>query len=570
MAASRLLRQYIWTNVETIASGGLLDDECFQEDLAQFRRDNGLLEGMLSIVNLALLSYCQRMLTLVPSLDEAASRSGRPHAIVVGSGFGGLAAAVRLGARGYRVSVLEKLDEPGGKAYVFRQDGFTFDAGPTIITAPFLFEELWGLCGKRLSDDVELRAVSPFYRIRYDSGDVFDYSGDALAMKTQIARWHAPDVEGYECFMAISQAIFEVGFEQLGHVPFDSFADMVRIAPAMLRLKSYRTVYGLVSKYIRDPRLRIALSFHPLLIGGNPFSAPSIYCLIAFLERRWGVHFAMGGTGALVRGLVKLVQGQGGSIRCNSEVDEIVVRDAKATGVRLRTGETLDADIVVSNADAAWTYKRLIAPTHRRRWTDDKVRSSRHSMGLFVWYFGTRKNYSDVPHHTILLGPRYEELLRDIFQRKVLASDFSLYLHRPTATDPSLAPPDCDAFYVLAPVPNLLGDTVWDAANVEAYRQAICARLAQTVLPDLENQIVTSRILTPQDFQDRLNCYAGAAFGMEPLLRQSAWFRPHNRSEDIKNLFLVGAGTHPGAGVPGVLSSARVLDRVVNHASALA
>ena len=503
------------------------------------------------------------------SADSTATRA-KPHAVVIGSGFGGLAAAVRLGARGYRVTVLEKLDAPGGKAYVYRQDGFTFDAGPTIVTAPFLFEELWQLCGKRLSDDVELREVTPFYRIRYDDGETFDYSGDEAAMKAQIERWRVTDVAGYERFMAMSKAIFEVGFERLGHVPFDSFADMLKIAPAMLRLKSYRTVFGLVSAFVEDPRLRVALSFHPLLIGGNPFTAPSIYCLIAFLERRWGVHFAMGGTGQLVQGLVKLVQGQGGALRCNAEVDHIVVRDGTATGVQLRDGEHIAADIVVSNADAAWTYRHLIAPEHRRRWTNRKIARARHSMGLFVWYFGTRGTYPDVAHHTILLGPRYEELLRDIFDRKVLAGDFSLYLHRPTATDPSLAPPDCDTFYVLAPVPNLESGTVWDAERTERYRRDICARLSQTLLPDLESRIMTSRVLTPQHFQDRLNSYQGAAFGMEPILRQSAWFRPHNRSEEIKNLFLVGAGTHPGAGVPGVLSSARVLDGVVKHATAMA
>ena len=510
------------------------------------------------------------MLTLTAGLIEPASTSAKPHAVVIGSGFGGLAAAVRLGARGYRVTVLEKLDAPGGKAYVYRQDGFTFDAGPTIVTAPFLFEELWQLCGKRLSDDVELREVTPFYRIRYDDGETFDYSGDEAAMKAQIEQWRATDVAGYERFMAMSKAIFEVGFERLGHVPFDSFADMLKIAPAMLRLKSYRTVFGLVSTFVADPRLRVALSFHPLLIGGNPFTAPSIYCLIAFLERRWGVHFAMGGTGQLVQGLVKLVQGQGGTLRCNAEVDHIVVRDGAATGVQLRDGEHIAADVVVSNADAAWTYRHLLAAEHRRRWTNRKIARARHSMGLFVWYFGTRGTYPEVAHHTILLGPRYEELLRDIFDRKVLAGDFSLYLHRPTATDPSLAPPGCDTFYVLAPVPNLESGTVWDDERTERYRRDICARLSQTLLPDLESRIVTSRVLTPQHFQDRLNSYQGAAFGMEPILRQSAWFRPHNRSEEIKNLFLVGAGTHPGAGVPGVLSSARVLDGVVKHATAMA
>ena len=509
------------------------------------------------------------MLTLStpPPTPRAGGRI--PKAIVIGSGFGGLAAAVRLGARGYRVSVLEKLDRPGGRAYVYRQDGFTFDAGPTIVTAPFLFEDLWRLCGKRLADDVELRSVTPFYRIRFDDGAVFDYSGDAAAMNAEVARFCPSDVDGYQRYMKASEEIFRIGFEKLGHVPFGSLLDMVKIAPDMMRLKSYRTVYGLVSSFIKDPRLRVVFSFHPLLIGGNPLTATSIYCLIAFLERRWGVHFAMGGTGALVRGLVGLIQGQGGRVDCDQDVREIIVDDGVATGVRLASGKTLDADVIVSNADSAWTYRHLIRPQSRRRWTNRRIATTRYSMGLFVWYFGTDRQYPDVPHHSILLGPRYEELLRDIFYRKVLSEDFSLYLHRPTATDPSLAPAGCDAFYVLSPVPNLSSGTRWDEV-AEGYRQALCDRLSQTVLPDLNRHIVTSRILSPKDFEERLNSFQGAAFGMEPVLRQSAWFRPHNRSEDIKHLYLVGAGTHPGAGLPGVLSSARVLDTVVPDATAFA
>ncbi len=491
-----------------------------------------------------------------------------PHAVVIGSGFGGLAAAVRLGARGYRVTILEKLDAPGGRAYVYRQDGFTFDAGPTIITAPFLFEDLWRLCGRRLADDIDLRPVSPFYRIRFDDGSVFDCSGDADAMRAEVAKFCPADVVGYERFMRLSETICRIGFEELGHVPFGSLRDMARVVPDLLRLESYRSVYGLVAKYIRDPRLRVVFSFHPLLIGGNPFSASGIYSLIPFLERRWGVHFAMGGTGRLVQGLVGLIEGQGGTLRYNAEVAEIIVKGRSATGVRLTSGETVPADIVVANSDSAWTYRKLLAPVHRRRWSDRRLDRARYSMGLFLWYFGTRRQYRDVPHHTILLGPRYRELLADIFKRKILAADFSLYLHRPTGTDTSLAPPGCDAFYVLSPVPNLDGPIDWQR-EAEAYRQAIAKHLAETLLPDLEENIITSRLLTPQDFQDRLSSYRGAAFGLEPTLRQSAWFRPHNRSEDIDRLYLVGAGTHPGAGVPGVLSSARVLDTVVPHASSL-
>jgi phytoene desaturase len=509
------------------------------------------------------------MLTLVASRPANLQTKPRPHAVVIGSGFGGLAAAVRLGARGYRVTVLEKLDAPGGRAYVYRQDGFTFDAGPTIVTAPFLFEELWRLCGRRLADDVDLRPISPFYRIRFHDGATFDYSGDPAAMRAEVARFSPADVQGYERFMRASEATYKVGFERLGHVPFGSWKDMARVLPELVRLESYRSVYGLVAKHIADPRLRVVFSFHPLLVGGNPFATTSVYSLIAFLERRWGVHFAMGGTGSLVRGLVGLIQGQGGAIHCNQEVRAITVKDGAAAGVRLASGESIAADVVVSNVDSAWTYRYLLPAGVRRRWTNQRVEKARYSMSLFVWYFGTRRQYPGVAHHTILLGPRYRELLNDIFNRKVLASDFSLYLHRPTATDPSLAPASCDAFYVLSPVPHLGSGIDW-RVEAEPYRRRVQEHLSKTLLPGLEDQIVTSRMMTPQDFQDRLFSFRGAAFGMEPVLSQSAWFRPHNRSEEVQRLYLVGAGTHPGAGLPGVLSSARVLDSLVPDAAAIA
>ncbi|MFO0757133.1 MAG: phytoene desaturase [Byssovorax sp.] len=502
-------------------------------------------------------------------MSRETSKSAARHAVVIGSGFGGLAAAVRLGARGYRVTVVDKLDAPGGRAYVHKQDGFTFDAGPTVVTAPFLFEELWTLCGKRMSDDIDLRPVTPFYRIRFHDGESFDYTGDPEAMRREIARFSPADVAGYERFVQKSEAIFKIGFEELSHVPFGSWTSMAAIVPDMVRLESYRTVYGLVSKYVRDERLRQVLSFHPLLVGGNPFTTTSIYTLIAFLERRWGVHFPMGGTGALVKGLVSLIEGQGGTLRLGAEVKQILVEGQRATGVLLASGETIAADVVVSNADSAWTYKHLVPEEKRQRWTDQRLTKQRYSMSLFVWYFGTKRVYSDVAHHTILLGPRYRGLLDDIFERHVLADDFSLYLHRPTATDPSMAPPGCDGFYVLSPVPNLLAGTNW-AETQERYRRSIEELLGRTILPGLGENLVTSRLLTPQDFQDRLCSFRGAAFGMEPVLTQSAYFRPHNQSEDIERLYLVGAGTHPGAGLPGVLSSARILDKVVPDAAAFA
>jgi phytoene desaturase len=490
----------------------------------------------------------------------------KPHAIVIGSGFGGLAAAVRLGARGYRVTVLEQLDAPGGRAYVFRQDGFTFDAGPTIITAPFLLEDLWRLCGRRLQDDVELRSLQPFYRIRFNDGAILDVSDDDGAMAVQIGKFAPADLDGYRGFLKASEAIYDIAFTQLGHVPFDSLAAMWRLIPDLLRLRSYRSIYGLVSSFVENPRLRFALSFHPLFVGGNPFTTTSIYGLIAFLERRWGVHFAMGGTGSIVTGLVNLIQGQGNLVRYGARVAGITLEGRRARGVRLTSGEELDSDIVVSNADAAMTYGNLLPAASHRRWNPRKLARAQYSMSLFVWYFGTSRQYPDVPHHTIMLGPRYQELLQDIFKRGILADDFSLYLHRPTSTDPSLAPAGCDAFYVLSPVPHLGGNNVDWGVMAEKYRRAIAAHLSATLLPDLESHVVSSRIMTPVDFRDRLLSYQGAAFGLAPALTQSAWFRPHNRSEDIEHLYLVGAGTHPGAGVPGVLSSARVLDTVVPDA----
>jgi phytoene desaturase len=485
-----------------------------------------------------------------------------PHAIVVGSGFGGLAAAIRLSVRGYKVTVLERLDQAGGRARVHRQDGFVFDAGPTVVTAPFLFEELWTLCGKKFSDFIDLRSVTPFYRIRFDDGGVFDYTGDPAAMRREIEKLSPDDVAGYEDFVETSEKIFRVGFEALAHAPFTHLWDMLRIAPQMVKLESYRTVYGLVSKFVKSEKLRQVMSFHPLLVGGNPFSTTSIYTLIAFLERRWGVHFPMGGTSSLVDGLVALIEERGGKVRLSADVEEITTQGGRVTGVRLRDGEHLPASIVVSNADSAWTYRHLLPSVARKKWTDERVESARYSMSLFVWYFGTKTKYPDVAHHTILLGPRYKELLADIFDRHQLAADFSLYLHRPTATDPSLAPEGCDGFYVLSPVPHLASGTDW-ASESERYRKSIERYLEKTVMPGLSDHVITSRILNPQMFHDDFLSFRGAAFGLEPVLTQSAYFRPHNKSEEVEGLYLVGAGTHPGAGMPGVLSSARVLDSIV-------
>ena len=501
--------------------------------------------------------YCQSMLT----------ESHRPHAVVIGSGFGGLAAAIRLGAKGYRVTVLEKLDQPGGRALVHKQDGFTFDAGPTIITAPFLFDELWGMAGRKFSDDVELKSLDPFYTIRFDDGDTFTCCADPTRMRAEVTRISVSDLQGYEAFMKDSEAIYNIGFVQLGHMPFSKLSDMAALVPELIKLGAWRSVHGHVAKHVKHPKLRMALSFHPLFVGGNPFRTTCIYSLIAYLERSFGVHCAMGGTGAIITAMVKLIGSQGGEVKCNAEVKLISTVNRKATGVKLANGKTIAADIVISNADSAQTYLKLVPEPDRKRWTNRKLEKARYSMSLFVWYFGINRQYTDVPHHTILMGPRYHDLIEDIFERKILARDCSLYLHRPTASDPSLAPAGCDSFYVLSPVPNQDSGLDW-TTQAEPYRQLVARRLHETVMPEFESSIVTQRVMTPLDFQHGLSSYKGAAFGLEPVLTQSAWFRPHNQSEDIENLFLVGAGTHPGAGVPGVLSSARVLDTVVPDAAA--
>ena len=501
-----------------------------------------------------------------PAQLTAEANDRAPTAVVIGSGFGGLAAAVRLSAKGWRVQVLEKLDAPGGRAYVHRRDGHIFDAGPTIITVPFLFEELWALAGRRFADDVTLQRLDPFYRILYTDGDHFDYSGDPDRQRAEIRRISPSDLPGYDRFMAEADHCYKLGFEALGAKAFDTIGDLITASPAIVRMKGWRSLHTMVASHLKHPKLRTAMSLQSLLIGGNPFSVTCIYSLINALERQWGVHWAVGGTGSLVNGLVNVLEGLGGNLRCNAEVKRIEVDNGRATGVTLASGERIAADIVISNGDTAWTYRNLVEPQHRRHWTDKRVEKGRYSMSLFVWYFGTDRQYPDVPHHTMVLGPRYKELLQDIFKRHKLADDFSLYLHRPTATDASMAPPGRDTFYVLAPVPHLDSGTDW-AARSESFRQAIAEVLDRTMMPGFQSHVTTSFVTTPQDFHDRLLSFKGAAFGLEPLLLQSAWFRPHNRSEDVDGLYMVGASTHPGAGVPGVLMSAKALDSVVPAAA---
>jgi phytoene desaturase len=489
----------------------------------------------------------------------------RPQALVIGSGFGGLAAAIRLQLRGWQVTVLEKLDAPGGRAYVHRVNGHVFDAGPTIITVPALLQELWQLAGQQMSDHVTLKQLDPFYRIRFDDGDHFDYSGDIDRMRAEVRRISPSDAAGFENFMREADDCYLRGFEVLGTRPFSTVVDLLQALPAIARMRGWRSLHQMVAGHLKHPKLRMAMSLQSLLIGGNPYSVTCVYSLVNALERQFGVHWTMGGTGALIQGMVKLLQSLGCQLRCNAQVDRIDVQDGRASGVTLAGGQQLAADIVVSNADAAWTYKHLVASELRRSWTDRRIARGRYSMSLFVWYFGTDRRYDEVPHHMMVLGPRYKELLADIFKRHRLSSDFSLYLHRPSATDPSMAPAGCDTFYVLSPVPHLDSGTDW-RAHAEPYRQAVEQALDRTVLPGLSQHVRASLMTTPLDFQDRLLSYKGAAFGLEPLLLQSAYFRPHNRSEDVPGLFMVGASTHPGAGVPGVLMSAKALDQVVPDA----
>jgi phytoene desaturase len=494
----------------------------------------------------------------------------RTHAIVIGSGFGGLAAAIRLGARGYRVTIVERMPRIGGRAARFVQDGFTFDAGPTIITAPFVLEELWALCGKRLADHVTLKEMDPCYAIRFDDGTVFRASADPATMAREIARFNPADVGNFERFLKESEKNFRLGFAEMVDKPYVTFPAMAAVLPKLGLRRADRSIVNLVAKYIEDPRLRIAFSFHPLFIGGNPLRTSGVMSLISHLEREYGVHYAMGGTHELILGLADLVRGQGGRILLNAGVSEILVEEGRAAGVRLEGGETLRASIVVSNADSANTHQKLVPAAHRGKWNAARVKSARHSMSLFLWYFGTNRRWDAVDHHCVLLGPRYDGLLRDIFDKKHLADDFSCYLHRPSATDPTVAPPGCDSFYVLAPVPNLEGKEQWtEPKMVEAYRQRVEAFLERTVLPGLSGSLVTSKVLTPTYFRDDLQSHVGAAFSFEPHIFQLAWFRPHNRHDVVKGLYIVGAGTHPGAGVPGVISSAKVLDALVPHGESL-
>jgi phytoene desaturase len=492
----------------------------------------------------------------------------RQKIIVIGSGFGGLATAIRLATLGHDVEMFEKRDRLGGRAYVYEVNGFKFDGGPTVITAPFLFDDLFALAGRRREDYITFISCNPFYRIFDYQGRHFDYNGDEQFILNQIEQRNPADKAGYLKFMGTTKAIFEKGFLELADKPFLSPLDMLKVVPDLVKMQSYLSVYRYVSQFIGDEFLRRCFSFHPLLVGGNPFDAPSIYAMIHYLERAWGIHYALGGTGAIVAALGRLFEELGGKIHLKAEIKEILVEGRQVAGIRLADGSLHRANAVVSNADVAFTYKNLIPAQFRRKYTDRKLARMKYSMSLFVIYFGAKRLYREqgLAHHNIILGERYKGLLDDIFNKKQLAADFSLYLHMPTLTDPSIAPPGCEAFYVLSPVPNLGAGIDWTTA-ARPYRNAIMQFLEENYLPDLQANLIAEHYIDPLHFQNILNSYLGSAFSFQPILTQSAWFRPHNRSEEFDNLYFVGAGTQPGAGLPGVLSSAKIAADLIGEAN---
>lgn len=483
--------------------------------------------------------------------------------IVIGSGFGGLSAAIRLQNKGHNVTIIEKRDKPGGRAYVYEKDGFVFDGGPTVITAPWLIEEIFTDTGRNPEDYYRLIPVDPFYKIFFDDGKTFYYNNNPENILNEIRKFNPDDVKGYLKFIDSTEDIFKTGFKLIDK-PFHKPSAMLKILPELIRLKSNQSVYKYVSKYIKDDYLRQVFSFHSLLIGGNPFQSTNIYTLIHFLEKKWGVWYAMGGTGAIVSAMLKLFNELGGKVLLNSEADEIIIEENgkfKAAGVRMKNKQLIRADAVVCNADVPFVYKNYIPAKFRKKNTDKYIDSLKYSMSLFVLYFGTKKKYTEIPHHSIMLGKRYRGLLDDVFKNYKLASDFSLYLHRPTASDPSMAPEGCDSFYVLSPVPNLKSGTDWNK-EWKSYRDSIINYLERKYMPELSANIVTEHHIDPLHFQTTLNSHLGSAFSVEPILTQSAYLRPHNKSEDIENLFFVGAGTHPGAGLPGVISSAKIIEKL--------
>ncbi len=482
--------------------------------------------------------------------------------IVVGSGFGGIAAALRMRAKGYEVTLLEKQADLGGRARVFTKNGFTYDAGPTVVTAPYLFNELFSLFKKNIEDYVKIIPLDLWYRFVFSDGSIFNYSGNENEMETQINKI-SNDLVGYKKLLTFTEKIFNKGFIELSDKPFNNFLFMIKQIPALLKLKSYRSVYQLVSSYISNEKLRRIFSMHPLLVGGNPFSTTAIYTLILFLEKKWGIHYAMGGTGKIVEALEKLMREEDITILKNAEVVEFLTKDKQITGVQLKNGSIISCDYLICNSDPPNVYKNLIKSDNQYNFLfNQKIKRMNYSMGLFVYYFGSKKKYNNIAHHTICFGNSYQDHLKKIFEDKILTDDISYYLHRPTATDPSMAPENHDTFYVLVPVPNNLSGINWKEKG-DSFKDLVITKMEKTTLPNLRENIVSDFYLTPDYFEQELSTLHGSGFSIQPKFTQSAYFRFHNQSEIFSNMFFVGAGTHPGAGMPGVLSSAKVLDNLL-------
>jgi phytoene desaturase len=478
-------------------------------------------------------------------------------AIVIGAGFGGLALAIRLQSAGVETTVVEARDKPGGRAYVWEKDGFTFDAGPTVITDPACLQELWALTGRDMTDDVALAPVTPFYRLSWPDGTSFDYSNDDVALNAEIARLNPEDVAGYAKFLDYSAGVYEEGYRKLGAVAFLDFAAMIKAAPALAKYQAWRSVYSIVSSYVKDEHLRQALSFHTLLVGGDPMKTSAIYALIHKLEKDGGVWFAMGGTNRLIAGMVTHFERLGGTLRLGDAAVDFATMGDRATGVTTLSGWHKDADMVACNGDVMHTYRDLLKSSRSAQRTKARLARKRYSPSLFVVHFGIKGTWPGIPHHSILFGPRYQGLLADIYDHGVLSEDFSLYLHHPTVTDPSMAPEGHSTFYALAPVPHL-GKFPVDWAEIgPILEKRILDEIGRRLIPDIHERIVTKFHYAPNDFARDLNAHMGSAFSLEPILTQSAWFRVHNRDDHIPNLYFVGAGTHPGAGIPGVVGSAK-------------
>ncbi len=485
------------------------------------------------------------------------------NSIVIGSGFGGIAAALRLKAKGHQVKIIEKHPDLGGRARVFKKNGFTFDGGPTVITAPYLINELFELFKKDSKHYIELSPLKIWYQFIFEDKTKFNYSGDEASMIKQIENINKDDVKGYQKLVAFTKKIFDKGFTELADVPFDKPFVMMQQLPALLKLKSYKSVYSLVSTFIKNEKLRRMLSMHPLLVGGNPFTTTSIYGLILYLEKKWGIHYSMGGTGNIIKGLEKLMQEEGIDILKNSEVTEIVSKSNKITGVKLNDKDIIEAENVICNADPPAFYEKMQKMNGQGSFIFNwKKKRMEYSMGLFVYYFGTKKVYENVEHHTIKFGNKYKEHLEDIFNNKKLNNDISYYLHRPSATDKSMAPVGNDCFYVLVPVPNNQSKIDWQTEG-ENMKNLVIDKMEKDLMPNLRENIVADFYLTPDYFEKELNTKFGSGFSIQPKFTQSAYFRFHNKSEIYDGLYFVGAGTHPGAGVPGVLSSAKVLDKLL-------